>query len=337
MAAIIARSVIFARPDRLFTAMEPTDLSAPDDTRRFGGIARLYGEAGRARLAAARVCVVGIGGVGSWVAEGLARSGVGKLTLIDLDHVAESNINRQIHAADATLGQAKVEAMRERVAGYNPACQVAVVDDFVTVDNAAQLLAGVAGVPCASISMRSSGAPPSRASENSKGEPSSVISQAGGGQSRVRFAQVRLSRSNVRSRVPPLDSIPTAAQSAFSFCWPSAARVGGGRSIAGTRAASLRAPSVCPDLIRPVLMWKLRERMFERLNKPTGRSCYEFLKGTVKLEPDQILVTVESPIKGAPSLVRSPRCSLDEPPIHLGRLKNVYCLSPSFSIPCAGH
>ena len=89
--------------------METTDISAPDDPRRFGGIARLYGEDGRARLAAARVCVVGIGGVGSWAAEGLARSGVGRLTLIDLDHVAESNINRQIHAADATLGQAKVE------------------------------------------------------------------------------------------------------------------------------------------------------------------------------------------------------------------------------------
>jgi tRNA A37 threonylcarbamoyladenosine dehydratase len=66
----------------------------------------------------------------------------GQLTLIDLDHVAESNINRQIHAADATLGQAKVEAMRERIAGYNPACRVTVVDDFVTADNAAALLAG---------------------------------------------------------------------------------------------------------------------------------------------------------------------------------------------------
>ena len=103
--------------------METSDSSAPDDTRRFGGIARLYGEAGRARLADARVCVVGIGGVGSWAVEGLARSGIGKLTLIDLDHVAESNINRQIHASDATLGQAKVEAMRERIASYNPECR----------------------------------------------------------------------------------------------------------------------------------------------------------------------------------------------------------------------
>ena len=142
MGAIIACSVIFARLDCCWTAMDSADLNLPDDSRRFGGIARLYGDAGRARLAAAHVCVVGIGGVGSWAVEALARTGVGRLTLIDLDHVAESNINRQIHAADATLGQAKVEAMRERIAGYNPACRVAVVDDFVTVDNAAQLLAG---------------------------------------------------------------------------------------------------------------------------------------------------------------------------------------------------
>ena len=86
--------------------MEPQDLNPDlnievDTERRFGGIARLYGAAGLARLQAAHVCVIGIGGVGSWAAEALARSGVGAITLIDLDHVAESNINRQIHAADA--------------------------------------------------------------------------------------------------------------------------------------------------------------------------------------------------------------------------------------------
>ena len=68
--------------------------------------------------------VAGIGGVGSWAVEALARSGVGRLTLIDLDHIAESNINRQIHALDATVGQAKVEAMRERIAQINPGCEV---------------------------------------------------------------------------------------------------------------------------------------------------------------------------------------------------------------------
>src|SRR5574343_1894368 len=88
-------------------------VNAPDVNRRFGGVGRLYGIDGAARIAAAHVAVVGIGGVGSWVAEALARSGVGRLTLIDLDHVAESNINRQIHALEGTLGQAKGLAMRD--------------------------------------------------------------------------------------------------------------------------------------------------------------------------------------------------------------------------------
>lgn len=108
--------------------------------RRFSGIERLYGSASLARLAAAHACVVGIGGVGSWTAEALARSGVGRLTLIDLDHVAESNINRQAHALEDTLGQAKVLAMRERIAKINPDCRVACVEEFVTVDNVAALL-----------------------------------------------------------------------------------------------------------------------------------------------------------------------------------------------------
>lgn len=113
-----------------------------DSARRFGGIERLYGAGSGARLAAAHACVVGIGGVGSWVAEALARSGVGQLTLIDLDHVAESNINRQIHALDATLGQAKVEAMAERIRGIHPHAVVRTIDDFVTPDNATALIDG---------------------------------------------------------------------------------------------------------------------------------------------------------------------------------------------------
>lgn len=84
--------------------------------------------------------VVGIGGVGSWTAEALARSGVGCLTLIDLDHIAESNINRQIHALDNTLGMAKIDAMRSRIGLINPACQVSVIDDFVSEDNWPHLL-----------------------------------------------------------------------------------------------------------------------------------------------------------------------------------------------------
>lgn len=109
-------------------------------SRRFGGIDRLYGAGSLARLAVAHVCVIGIGGVGSWAAEALARSGVGRLTLIDLDHVAESNINRQVHALEGTLGQAKVLAMRERIAQIAPACRVDAIEEFITEDNVAALL-----------------------------------------------------------------------------------------------------------------------------------------------------------------------------------------------------
>jgi len=106
-----------------------------DPERRFGGLARLYGVDGAARIRAAHVAVIGIGGVGSWTVEALARSGVGRLTLVDMDHVAESNVNRQIHAVTETLGQAKIEAMRERIAQINPDCEVQCVDEFVTDTN----------------------------------------------------------------------------------------------------------------------------------------------------------------------------------------------------------
>lgn len=109
--------------------------SAADLERRFGGLRRLYGADPAQRLFDAHVVVVGIGGVGSWTVEALARSGVRRLTLIDMDHVVESNINRQIHALDGTLGMAKAQAMRERIAQINPACSVSVVDDFVTPEN----------------------------------------------------------------------------------------------------------------------------------------------------------------------------------------------------------
>jgi tRNA A37 threonylcarbamoyladenosine dehydratase len=108
--------------------------------RRFGGLQRLYGLDGWQRLRSAHIAVVGLGGVGSWVAESLARSGVGALTLIDFDHLAESNINRQIHACDATLGMSKVQAMRDRIASYHPQCRVHTVDDFATPENWPALL-----------------------------------------------------------------------------------------------------------------------------------------------------------------------------------------------------
>lgn len=104
-------------------------------TRRFSGLDRLYGVDSASAVRGAHVVVVGIGGVGSWAAEALARSGVGRLTLIDMDHVAESNINRQVHALSTTLGMAKVTAMNERIALINPNCNVTCVDAFVDVDN----------------------------------------------------------------------------------------------------------------------------------------------------------------------------------------------------------
>ena len=110
--------------------------------RRFGGLARLYGVSGAQRIRAAHVAVVGVGGVGSWTVEALARSGVGRLTLIDLDNVAESNINRQIHALDDTLGMPKVEAMRQRIAHINPDCVVTCIEEFVEPSNWPSILNG---------------------------------------------------------------------------------------------------------------------------------------------------------------------------------------------------
>jgi tRNA A37 threonylcarbamoyladenosine dehydratase len=115
-----------------------------DFQRRFGGIARLYGERALERFRAAHVCVIGVGGVGSWIVEALARSAVGHLTLIDLDNVAESNINRQIQALSSTIGQPKIEALRDRIAQINPFCKVTLVEDFIDPDNLVQMIGGKA-------------------------------------------------------------------------------------------------------------------------------------------------------------------------------------------------
>ena len=116
---------------------------AADSERRFGALRRLYGDAGYERIRSARVAVVGLGGVGSWAVEALARSGVASLTLIDLDQVAESNINRQVQALGATIGQAKVDAMAARVADIHPGCAVHRVDEFASADNWPALLPAV--------------------------------------------------------------------------------------------------------------------------------------------------------------------------------------------------
>ncbi len=116
-----------------------SDLDA-DLERRFGGLRRLHGDALYQRLRAARVAVVGLGGVGSWAAEALARSGVAALTLIDLDHVSEGNINRQVQASGRTVGQSKVSALCERLADIHPGCSLYPVEEFVDADNWPALL-----------------------------------------------------------------------------------------------------------------------------------------------------------------------------------------------------
>ena len=114
--------------------------SAPDYQQRFGGVGRLFGRDGLRRLAAARVCVVGVGGVGSWTVEALARSGVGALTLIDLDDVCITNVNRQLPALDGEIGRPKVEVLAERVRAINPACAAEAIPQFFTAGTAAALL-----------------------------------------------------------------------------------------------------------------------------------------------------------------------------------------------------
>jgi len=111
-----------------------------DFKRRFGGVTRLYGESGLAKLQAAHVVIVGIGGVGSWAAEAMARHAVGTITLIDLDNIAESNFNRQLHALDGNIGKAKITAMQERILLINPLCKVHEVEDFITPENIDTLL-----------------------------------------------------------------------------------------------------------------------------------------------------------------------------------------------------
>ena len=121
----------------------PLTSAATDDIdfeRRFGGIARLYGDHGLAAFRRAHVCVIGVGGVGSWIVEALARSAIGEITMIDLDHLAESNVNRQIHALTDTLGQAKVEALSARIAQINPHCRVHGVEEFIDSENIATLI-----------------------------------------------------------------------------------------------------------------------------------------------------------------------------------------------------
>lgn len=123
----------------LSASVDPLDA---DLERRFGGLRRLYGETGYRKLRKLRVAVVGLGGVGSWTVEALARSGVAQLVLIDLDQVAESNINRQVMASSETVGMAKAEALRQRILGIHPGCEVKAIEEFVEPGNWPHLLPG---------------------------------------------------------------------------------------------------------------------------------------------------------------------------------------------------
>lgn len=115
-------------------------MSSNQTARRFQGVAKVYGATAYERFAQSHICVIGLGGVGSWVVEALARSAIGELTLIDMDHVAESNINRQLQATDETLGKAKAQALAERIEIINPLCKVNQIDDFISAENQAELL-----------------------------------------------------------------------------------------------------------------------------------------------------------------------------------------------------
>ena len=112
-----------------------------DFEQRFGGIARLYGKNGLEKLRAAHVCVVGIGGVGTWAVEALARSGIGALTLVDLDEVCVTNINRQLPALTETVGKSKVAVMAERIRAINPDCNICAEQKFFNAQTAGELFA----------------------------------------------------------------------------------------------------------------------------------------------------------------------------------------------------
>lgn len=113
---------------------------------RFGGIARLYGVKALRLFSEAHVMIIGIGGVGTWVAEALARSGIGNISLMDLDDVCVTNSNRQIHALTSTVGQSKIKVMAARIKEINPLCQVTEIEDFIGADNLAEYLPAAGAV-----------------------------------------------------------------------------------------------------------------------------------------------------------------------------------------------
>ncbi len=119
-----------------------TDVLQNDEyERRFAGVAKIYGEDEFQHYENSHVMVIGIGGVGSWAVEALARTGVGELTLVDMDSIAASNINRQLPAMTSTLGYEKIEVMAERCRQINPRIKINLVDDYLSADNIKEVLA----------------------------------------------------------------------------------------------------------------------------------------------------------------------------------------------------
>jgi tRNA A37 threonylcarbamoyladenosine dehydratase len=112
----------------------------PEYDERFGGLRRLYGDSEYHLLSQLHICVVGLGGVGSWAVEALARSGIGQITMIDYDVVAESNINRQLPGLTDTIGEKKSTVLKNRIEAINPECQIIIIDDFINSDNLATYL-----------------------------------------------------------------------------------------------------------------------------------------------------------------------------------------------------
>jgi tRNA threonylcarbamoyladenosine dehydratase len=119
-----------------------------ENTRdRFGGIARLYGSHALQKFIEARVVVVGIGGVGSWTVEALARSGIGRIRMVDFDEICLTNVNRQLHAMDGQIGRQKTAAMADRVRAINPACELEIIEGFFTERSVEEVLGGeISGV-----------------------------------------------------------------------------------------------------------------------------------------------------------------------------------------------
>lgn len=216
-----------------------------NDPRRFSGVSRLYGEAAHAAFAASEVAVVGLGGVGSWAAEALARTGIGGLTLFDLDMVAESNTNRQIQALGDAYGQAKALAIAGRATAINPDCRVRPVEEFVTPENVADLLP--ASLSCVIDAIDQTRAKVSIAAHcKAAGIPLVMSGAAGGRRDPTRVAIADLARttgdsllSRVRQQLRQRHGFPRDPKRRFGIQAVFSCEPAGGTKPAGEAGAPL--------------------------------------------------------------------------------------------------